>query len=387
MTASPRIAITLVFMAFGVISGLWSGSVPTVARRVGLDAYQLGFAFTVLLIASVSAQTLAGRLARRMSSRQVLLVTVPAMAVFGIGILASSSVATFFTALVGYGVAQGMTDVFMNAEGSAIEAEMGRRIFTGLHGGVSASGALFAIVGSLLATAFGPVSAAPIVIVAGAAATWAVARAIRHRSIAPRRPAAATAIGAWVAWPLVALGLAIGFENAGEMAALMWSARLLDEAAPSLAAIAGLGPAFYSACSALVRLNGDRLRSIFGDGRLVAGSLLVATAGFIGVGVFSGFAARVIAFAVVGFGTACVIPCMFAIAANSDPEARARRLGFVAMVAGPPRVLTPILFGSVAQTASMGMAFGLCGALMLVALGMFVISQTIARPVVAASAS
>ena len=376
MRPTPRLAITAVFAAFGVIGGLWSGSVPSVAKRVGLDEYQLGLAFTVFLLAIVLAMTAAGYLARHVSSRRVLLVTVPAMAILGVAMLASTSVAMFVPALIAFGVAQGLTDVFMNAEGSSIETELGRPVFTGLHAAVSVSVAIFAIAGSLLAAGVGPAASAPIVLMAGLGATWLVAKAIGDRQISAPASASArvAAAGPSAWWPLAMLGLAVGFDNAGEMAALLWSARLLDEAAPSLAVIAGIGPAFYAACNALVRLNGDRIRARIGDRPLVIVSLLVATAGFIGVGLFSGFAARVAAFAVVGFGTACVIPCMFAIAANSDPEARARRLGFVSMIAGPPRVLTPFLFGAIAQRASMGEAFGLCSALMIGALVLFLLS-------------
>ena len=384
-SSSPRVAITAVFAAFGVIGGIWSGSVPSVSRTVGLDGFWLGLSFTGLMLANVLAMTIGGRIARYISTRRMLLVTVPAMSLAAVLVHSLSALWVFLPALLAFGFSQGLTDLFMNAEGSRIEVELGKPIFSGLHGAVSLCIGVCAIVGSLIAVNLGPWAATPAFLAAGAVATWLVARAI------PERPAVwqttlAAPKPAGLYGPLVLLGLAVGFENASEIAALLWSAKLLDDVAPTLATIAGIGPAFYSACNAIVRLNGDRIRARFGDTRVIVVSLIVAAVGLIGVGVLPGFALRVAAFAVMGFGTACVIPCLYAITANSDPQARAARLGFVSMVAGPPRVLSPLVFGWVVQNASMSTAFSLSSLLVVLALILFLASLPgMARPAVSAA--
>ena len=381
---SPRFAITAVFAAFGVIGGIWAGAVPSVAKTVGLEGYWLGLTFTGLMLSNVLAMTAGGYLATFLSSRRMLLITIPVMAVAAVLVHSVATLWLFLPALIVFGFSQGLSDLFMNAEGSRIEVELGKPIFSGLHGVVSLSIGVCAILGSLIAVGIGPWAATPLFLAAGALGTWVVARAIPERPpvkkatpAAPRTPV--------MHGPLVLLGLAVGFENAGEIAALFWSAKLLNEVASTLANIAGLGPAFYAGCSALVRLNGDRIRARFGDTRVVIVSLIVAAIGLIGVGVLPGFAPRVAAFAVMGFGTACVIPCLYAIASNSDPKARAVRLGFVSMIAGPPRVLSPVVFGWVAQYTSISTAYSLSSLLVILALGLFVASQPgmaklVARP-------
>ena len=371
---TPRVAITAVFAAFGVIAGIWSGSVPTVARSVGLDGYWLGATFTGLMLCNVVAMSVGGQLARAVSSRWMLLTVIPVMAGAAILVHWFSSLWIFLPALFGFGFAQGLCDLFMNAEGSRIEAELGRPIYSGLHGVCSLSLAIGAIFGSLIAVGIGPWASAPIFAAAGCIAAWLVWRAIPERPPV-KRPGSARPVLAAVYGPLALLGLAVGFENAGEIAAILWSAKLLNEVAPALASIAGIGPAFYAGCNALVRLNGDLVRARYGDKRVVIASLLIAAAGLVGVGVLPGFGERVAAFAVIGFGTACIIPCLYAIASNTDPERRAARLGFVSMVAGPPRVLSPLVFGWVAQFSSMSTAFGLSSLLLVLALGLFLASQ------------
>ena len=370
---SPRFAITAVFAAFGVIGGIWAGAVPNVTKMVGLDGYWLGLAFTGLMLSNVLAMTIGGFLARLVSSRRMLLITLPVMAFAAVLVHSVSALWIFLPALFAFGFSQGLTDLFMNAEGSRIEVELGKPIFSGLHGVVSLAIGICAILGSLIAVGVGPWAATPLFLAAAAFGTWVVARAL------PERPPVRRAKAAWRApviyGPLVLLGLAVGFENAAEIAALFWSAKLLNEVAPALASIAGLGPAFYAGCGALVRLNGDRIRARYGDKRVVLVSLVIAAFGLIGVGVLPGFGPRVLAFAIVGFGTACVIPCLYAIASNTDPEARAARLGLISMIAGPPRVLSPVVFGWVVQHASMSTAFSLCSLLVLLALGLFLASQ------------
>ena len=179
--------------------------------------------------------------------------------------------------------------------------------------------------------------------------------------------------------PLIILGLAAGLAIAGETAAIMWSAKLLDEQAPSLAAIAGLGTAFYGLCNTSMRLAGDTIRARFGDIALILGSLLLAATGFVLIGISGSFALSTFAFALTGLGTACVIPAIFAITARHMTENRARGLGIVSLVAGLPRVLAPWFFGWVATQHSTSFAFGLCALAMAVALGLILLLQLLLR--------
>ena len=370
---NPRFAVTLVFAVFGLIGGLWSGSVPAVVRRVGVDEVELGVLFTLLMASNVCAMTLGGWLSRFVSSRTMMLVTVPCMTLSAVFVHASTSRLMFVPALFSLGLSQGLLDLAMNTEGSATESDAGRPILTGIHGTLSLCIGVGALLGSLIAARFTPIGSVPIIMAAGALGTYVVWRATPDRRVAAG--SATVPARTWVYGPLVLLGLAVGFENSGEIAGLLWSAKLLDEMAPSLAAVAGIGPAFFSVCAAIARLNGDRIRGWFGDANVVIGSLIIAAIGFIGVGIADSFGARVAAFAVVGLGTACVIPCLYAIAARSDPNARAARLGFVAMIAGGPRVLSPMIFGWVWQHTSAGTAFGLGSVMMLAALTAFVVGQ------------
>jgi MFS family permease len=171
--------------------------------------------------------------------------------------------------------------------------------------------------------------------------------------------------------PLMLLGIAAGLIIAAETAALLWSAKLLDDMAPALAAIAGVGAAFFGLCNAAIRFPGDRMRSLFGDMPLMIGSLTVSIAGFAALGLSSNYVVSVLAFAAVGLGLALLIPCIFARAAGLVPQNRAGALSFVSLLTAVPRILAPLAFGLVAEALGIAAAFGLvaiglCAALVLI---------------------
>jgi hypothetical protein len=64
---------------------------------------------------------------------------------------------------------------------------------------------------------------------------------------------------------LIGLGAVVGVSIAAELAASVWSTLLLREEAPRLAAISGLGAAFFSACQAALRFNADAIRLRISD--------------------------------------------------------------------------------------------------------------------------
>ena len=376
---TPRAAVTAAFIAYGLSAGLWAGAIPAITRNAGVDSLALGLGITFYAIAYVMTMSWAGTLARFANNRSIILASLPFVAVSETLLLLSASPLWFLLALVLFGAVQGVLDVFMNAEASYVESDLKRPIFTRFHAAASATMALSAIVASLLM-----VDASPLWAVAILSAGMLAAMAFIHPRL-PRRFSAMARVApdapAPRLTPLIILGLAAGMVITGETAAIMWSAKLLDEQAPDLAAIAGLGAAFYGLCNAAVRFGGDSIRARFGDVPLIVGSLLLATAGFLMIGLSRNFLLSTIAFALTGFGTACVIPAIFAITGRHIAQNPARALAIVSLVAGVPRVLAPWFFGWIATEHGMSFAFGLCAVAMATALVFILLFQMLLKRV------
>ncbi len=365
---TPRAAMTLVFASFGAAIGAWAGAIPQVTSASGIDNYQLGLGLTVLTLATVAVMSLGGAIGRRFSNRAVLLLAIPAFAIATSLLLVSSAPWLFFASLVLFGASIGFMDVFMNAEASAIEHDMRRPIFTAFHGSASAGLPVFAIASSLVSTSIGTFATSLLVVAAFAVAWAMVYYFVPPRKLTRGRESSVAILSS--RGPLIIMGLTVGLSISCETAAVFWSAKLLNEQAPSLAAIAGLGTAFYGICNAGMRFYGDRLRARHGEMIVLLTSIVLAMAGFAILGLSTSFTLSVVAFACAGFGLSLLCPCLFNMAANQMPANRAAALGFISMIAGAPRITAPWLFGWIAASQSTSFAFGLCTFALATAFGL-----------------
>jgi hypothetical protein len=372
-TPTPRTAIITVFVTFGIAIGALAGSMPSVMRNAGIDAETFGLGLTLSTVLTVGAMAVGGQITRVASNRAVLLCVLPAFALSLGAYLTAATPLWFFITIPVMGLCFGLTDLFMNAEAVALEHDLGRPVFMTFHGGVSAGVGVMAVAASWLSVRWGTWAVA-----AAAALMFAVSWVMVQRAIAPRPLAAGKAarIGTLPnKAPLMLLGIAAGLIIAAETAALLWSAKLLDEIAPSLAAIAGLGAAFFGACNAAVRFPGDRMRSRLGEIPLMFGSLAVSIGGFVALGLSTSFVVSVAAFASVGFGLALLIPTIFTMSARLVPENRAGALSFVSLLTALPRIMAPLAFGVVAARLGIAFAFGLVALGLLASLGLILTFQ------------
>ncbi len=364
--ASPRAAIMGVFAAFGAIVGVFSGSVPQMMAGANLSNTSYGLAITLMTATTVASMGIAGALAARYSHRRLLLVVLPLAWVAYAGMLTSSSPQSFFILAALSGIIMGILDVIMNAEGGAIEIDLKRPVYTTFHGSVSLSLACFAIISSILSTEIGTwasISTASMVVIV---AMILVYKFLPSRSLPIKNPNDNDT--RHFTKPLILIGIAAGLIIACEICALFWSSKLLADAAPDLAAISGIGAAFFGLCNASFRFFGDRLRAHFGEIKLMISTLTLAILGFSGLGLTTGFTANVFFFALTGFGVSLLCPCLYAMSSRETPNNRAAGLSVSMLVAGVPRIIAPTAFGAMAQNFSTSAAFGACAIVLAVAM-------------------
>ena len=335
------------------------------STRAGVDPAAFGVILTVYTAAYLIAMSAGGALAHRFGARKVLVTSALA---FGAALCALLNATTAFVVagtLIASGFVGGVVDVTMNAEGARIERRLGRPILARLHACASAGMAMGAIAGSLIVASAAPWAASVIAAIGLAAAGFAYERASRiDEPAAP--PVAASQRGLSFAPALIGLGIVIGVSIAAETAALLWSTLLLRAEAPKLAAIAGLGAGFFSACQAMLRFNADFIRLRLSDRRIIVGSFAVAAAGFAAVAAGGGFAASVAGFALIGVGTGAIVPCSFALAASQAGAQPAVGLSSASLFSALTRLPAPLATGAIAQSFSLSVAFA-CFALALAA--------------------
>jgi hypothetical protein len=365
---TPYGAAAAMFFVFGIGVGLWSGASATILAHAGVTAPAFGVALTFFMAAYLTAMSSGGLLIGRFGLRKVLLAGAPLQGLGVALLLMAQSSGAVLVCLVTFGVFAGLVDLTMNAEGARVERALARPILAGLHGGASAGTALGAIAGSLIAVNVGSWLSAVIAFCAfvGVTALIFVATPDRggdhaHDGRSGRR--------ALLSRTLIVLGVVIGVSIASEAAALFWSALLLQNEAPGLAAVSGLGAAFFCGCQALLRLNADRVRRLVSDRRLIVVSLAVASLGFLVVALHAGFAATVVGFAIIGLGTGAVVPCGFALAVSHRGFSAAAALSTVALFGSLARLPETLAMGAIANYFSLAGAFSLFAILLAFAVG------------------
>jgi MFS family permease len=366
LLSTPRAAVAVVFFVLGLSLGLWSGASASILQRASVTAPMFGAAMTLFALIYILAMSSGGLFSRYFTLRQLLLAVTPLLGVGAAGLLLAPSALFIFIGLAVFGFFAGLLDVTMNAEGTRVEHDFGRTVLAGFHACASLGLACGAILGSLIAVEIGDWASSLLSLAASAFATLVVYAATPDRGL--DHAAASPTTGAVLfTRTLLVIGLVVGVSIAGEVAAMTWSATLLQREAPKLAAIAGLGGGFFAACQALLRIFADRPRRIFGDRRLIIVSLGVAAIGFIIVAADLGFATSVGGFAVVGFGAGAVVPCSFALAVRRSAFSHSAALSTVALCSSIPRILAPLAMGAIANAISIAAAFGLFAVLLAAA--------------------
>jgi predicted MFS family arabinose efflux permease len=378
---SPRAAITLCFIAFGVLVGAQIGAIPVLKTNSGVDAFSFGILSGLSTAANILALALGGWINRHFDHRSVILFILPVALVTLVASLMVNSVMSFGFTFVLFSLCLGTLDIFMNAEAGVVEHDLKRPVFSSFHASV-----LYAIGSSGLAAGFisvtyGAVWAALLAVPVVALAMMAVNLAIPHRvEVHDVQPVAARLPRKI----LIILGIVIGLEVAAELTCIQWSGQMLAEMQPTLAQFSGLGVAFYGLCNGTVRLFGDTLRARFNDVMLIVISLCIAVSGFAVLATGPGFAISVAAFAVAGGGLGLIFPCLFSIAVRLAPQSRAAALSLASAVSGPPRIFLPMLLGVLAQGYGLSAIYGAAGMACALAIGFTVwAGREMTKPVVA----
>jgi len=367
LLTTPRSAVAVVFFVLGLGLGLWSGASASILRHAGMTAPVFGLAMTLFAVVYLSAMSSGGLFSRFLTLRQLLLTLTPLLGASTAALLLAPSIAMIFVGLVVFGFFAGLLDVTMNAEGTRVEHDLGRTILAGFHACASCGLAVGAILGSLIAVDLSEWASGLLAICASFLATSIVFvatpdRGLDHANATPGEGAVL------FTRTLIVIGLVVGVSIAGEVAAMTWSASLLQDEAPRLAAIAGLGGGFFAGCQALVRFFVDRPRRVFGDRQMIVVSLGAAAIGFLIVAVNLGFAGSVVGFAIIGFGAGAVVPCGFALAVKRSAFSHSAALSTVALFTAVPRIPAPLAMGAIAKYVSIAAAFGLFAALLAAAI-------------------
>ena len=156
-----------------------------------------------------------------------------------------------------------------------------------------------------------------------------------------------------LAWPLVALAVAIACYVASEVGVSNWLVRFLEAATIGLATSA---LALFWAGLALGRLASAAWSDRFDHARFAATAAFISSIALAAAAVVPSLPASIFLFGVVGFAFGPVYPLIMAVAGDRFPGRAAAVSGFLAGVAVLGAIVYPPVMGFLSVAAGLGVA-------------------------------
>ncbi|GAA4915203.1 nitrate/nitrite transporter NarK [Stackebrandtia albiflava] len=337
-----RVAVTVAFIAHGVVFASWLPHIPQIKDDLGLSEGGLGLILLAPPAGAIAAMSLTGAACARFGSAAVTRVTAVAytlgLTFIGLG---AGNAWTLAAALLLAGALVGAFDVAMNSQAATVERATAKPIMGSFHAAWSLAAAAGAGIGGVAAQYEVPLWIQLLVL--GLVALAAVA--VFFPAFIP--DAVAVAAGPARRWrfekALVLLSLVAFAALLAEGAAADWSAVFLSDTQGASALVAAWGYGLFSVAMFLGRLAGDRLvhrigrsRSIFTaaltGGLGMSASLVVAQ--LAGPGPVAQ-AAVIAGLFLLGLGIAVIVPVVFSAAGDGPGIAMVSNGGYTGWLLGP----------------------------------------------------
>ena len=372
-----RNAVFVIFILSGLAMATWVARIPAVRDDLGLptdDPSAIGLLILGMSIGAIAGLTVSSPVLVRFGPHKgmvgSLVIVAVGTALVGVGSTLSHSIPTVAVGLILLGFGNGMVDVMMNVEGTAVEREIGKTLMPLMHACFSLGtvigaglGAASAALGIGVAWHFGTV--AVILVAVSLVAIRSIPREADlgdETAEKPRIPFAErmrAALAVWADWRLILIGVVMLGMAFGEGSANDWiSLAVVDghgQDKPTAALIFGC----FVAAMTLGRIVGGPVVDRIGR---VAAIRITAGMGAVGLVLFIvGGPMWVVVVGTVlwGFGVSLGFPLGMSAAADgaANPAARVSAvaiIGYCAFLVGPPVI------------GFLGKEFGLLNALYLI---------------------
>lgn len=346
---------------FGFTS--WASLIPFLRQQLQIQDDHLGFLLLAVGLGALIMMMLAGSIAGRLGCRRSLTIAGLAIAVV-LNVLCY--VPTYAAALVMavlLGSSLGLLDVVVNINGIFIERKVHKRLMSGLQAmwslGNFAGAAFFA---SLLHLGF----YWKIVMIAGAVFIGLCVCFFAPHLHGERQ---ASGKGASLVLPkgkIVLIGLVCTIAFLVEGSINDWSGVFMTTEKGIDISQSGLGLTLFTASAFLARLPGDSLTMHFGPRRLLALSLPVAFAGFLGILLISGGPLLFASYILIGVGCANTVPIFYSSLGTQKDMLVADAVAAVSTIGYAGILLAPAVLGFIGRAFSLTASFALVTALLVI---------------------
>jgi len=363
-----RRAVSIAFLAFGAVMGSWVPRLPALKDHLHISDAQVGYALLAVSLGAVIGAGVARVVLGRGARAWVRGGTIAICAALVLPALAGSFTQLLVSLLL-LGACAGFIDLLENAQAADLERIAGRPLLNGFHGYWS----LGVFTGAILAGAAAFAGVPPLLHFALAALVAAFASAFFLRDLpdtsagAPQR--APRGVGRYWLTGFVVAVAAVSFSSVlVEGGTADWSPLYLRELSHADPGVAASGFAAFALAATLVRFRADLLTARTSPAVVARLGGIIAAIGLVLAIAVPALPGAITGFALVGIGTAVLVPLAFSAGANLGASGTALTLVLAAGYSGS--IAGPAMIGNVADRFGLRIAMGipLAAAIVIIAL-------------------
>ncbi|MDO9416642.1 MFS transporter [Pararhizobium sp.] len=350
-----RLAISLMFLMNGFVTGSWAPKIPEFKDRLGIGEGLLGLLILVFGIGSLILMPIAGGFIARLGSQKVVRTTAIIVSPL---LLVLTLMPNLWTASIGMlllGGFVGAMDVAMNANAVEVEKSMRRSIMSSCHAYWSLGGLIGSALGGFIMAKAGVLSHAifaTLFCLTLIAVAWPMMLADQpHPDTAKQKLRLPMTPLPWL------IGIMALFSMVPEGTVLDWGALYMRNELGASVELSGFAFAAFSATMAIMRFAGDFVRDRFGAVRTLRMSTLTALAGMLLAGLAPSYGWAIAGFAVAGIGIANMVPIAFSAAGNMPGLAPGIGLSVVTFMGYSGMLFAPSAIGFIAEHTGFAVVF------------------------------
>ncbi|MQX13729.1 MFS transporter [Sinorhizobium terangae] len=350
-----RLAVSLLFLMNGFVTGSWAPKIPEFKDRLGIGESVLGLLILVFGIGSLVLMPIAGGFIARAGSQKVVKVTAVILSPLLLLLTLAPNVWTAAIGMFLLGGFVGAMDVAMNANAVEVEKSMRRAIMSSCHAYWSLGGLIGAGIGGVLMARVGVLPHVLVVTVLSLvflAVAWPMILADQPHPAAAKEK---------VRLPLTPLPWLIGimalFSMVPEGAVLDWGALYLKNELGASVELSGFGFAAFSATMATMRFAGDHVRDLLGAKRTLRICTVTALVGMVFAGLAPNAFVAILGFAIAGIGISNMVPIAFSAAGNMPGLQPGIGLAVATTMGYSGMLFAPSLIGFIAEHSGFAIIF------------------------------
>ncbi|MCA1441850.1 MFS transporter [Ensifer sp. IC4062] len=350
-----RLAVSLLFLMNGFVTGSWAPKIPEFKDRLGIGESVLGLLILVFGVGSLVLMPIAGGFIARVGSQKVVKATAIILSPLLLLLTLAPNVWTAAIGMFLLGGFVGAMDVAMNANAVEVEKSMRRAIMSSCHAYWSLGGLIGAGIGGFLMARVGVlphVLVVTVLCVLFLAVAWPMILADQPHPAAAKEK---------LRLPLTPLPWLIGimalFSMVPEGTVLDWGALYLRNELGASVELSGFGFAAFSATMAAMRFAGDHVRDLLGAKRTLRICTVTALVGIVVAGLAPNAWAAILGFAVAGIGISNMVPIAFSAAGNMPGLQPGIGLSVATFMGYSGMLFAPSLIGFIAEHTGFAIIF------------------------------